>query len=80
MPDALNQIILDVSRLSAAAIVGAVDRAPTRRLRWRARPWSTCWAPTRLAADPLPRGMSSPMPAAPVGTLTVARDWDAFHW
>jgi len=28
---------------------------------------------------PAPRGMSSPMPAAPVGTLTMARDWDAFH-
>ena len=25
------------------------------------------------------RGMASPMPAAPMGTLTVARDWDAFY-
>ena len=28
---------------------------------------------------PAPRGMSSPMPAVPVGTLTAVRDWDAFH-
>lgn len=26
----------------------------------------------------LGRGMSSPMPEAPCGTLTLARDWDAF--
>ena len=24
------------------------------------------------------RAMASPMPAAPLGTLTLARDWDAF--
>lgn len=34
---------------------------------------------TRPLPHPSPRGMSSPMPAAPVGTLTAARDWDAFH-
>ena len=29
-------------------------------------------------SHPVPRGMSSPMPAAPRGTLTPARDWDAY--
>jgi len=33
----------------------------------------------RPLPHPSPRGMSSPMPAAPVGTLTAAHDWDAFH-
>ena len=32
----------------------------------------------RPLPHPVPRGMSSPMPAAPVGTLTSARDWGAF--
>ena len=32
----------------------------------------------RRLPHPLPRGMSSPMPAAPIGTLTPAHDWEAF--
>lgn len=32
----------------------------------------------RRLPHPAPRGMSSPMPAAPRGTLTPARDWDAY--
>ena len=32
----------------------------------------------RALPHPAPRGMSSPMPAAPRGTLTPARDWDAY--
>ena len=32
----------------------------------------------RRLPHPAPRGMASPMPAAPVGTLTPARDWDAY--
>ena len=27
---------------------------------------------------PSPRGMASPMPATPMGTLTPARDWEAY--
>lgn len=40
------------------------------------------FGPVALYRLPLPhqepRGMSSAMPAAPKGTLTVARDWDAY--
>lgn len=32
----------------------------------------------RALPHPEPRGMSSPMPATPVGTLTPARNWDAW--
>ena len=32
----------------------------------------------RSLLHPVPRGMSSSMPEAPCGTLTPARDWDAF--
>ena len=32
----------------------------------------------RRLPHPVPRGMASPMPVAPVGTLTPARDWDAY--
>lgn len=32
----------------------------------------------RRLPHPAPRGMSSQMPAAPMGTLTPARDWEAF--
>lgn len=32
----------------------------------------------RPLPHPVPRGTASPMPAAPMGTLTPARDWEAF--
>ena len=42
--------------------------------------WS--FGPVARYARALPhtrtRGMASPMPAAPIGTLTPARDWDSF--
>ncbi len=34
----------------------------------------------RRLPHPPPRGMSSPMPAAPRGTITAARGWDDFDF
>lgn len=33
---------------------------------------------TRRLPHPAPRGMSSPMPATPLGTITPVRDWSVF--
>lgn len=33
---------------------------------------------TRPIPHPAPRGMSSAMPATPLGTITTARDWSVF--
>jgi hypothetical protein len=49
--------------------------APDGGCAWSVGPVTTY---ARRLPHPAPRGMASPMPAAPMGTLTPARDWGAY--